>query len=65
MLGKLYRRVDEKDIWASVHKTVPKDTPSIWDQLNGVLDAEFVRLGLAGLVKWETKLDTARSIQQS
>lgn len=65
MLGKLYRNVDEKGIWSSVHKTVPKNTPSIWDQLLGVVDAELVRLGLARVVDWKSKIEAARSIQQS
>lgn len=64
ILGKLYRNVDERDIWSSVHRTVPKDVPSIWEQLLGVVDAELGRLGLAGLVRWESKVETARSIQQ-
>ncbi|SPO03628.1 related to RNA-directed RNA polymerase (RdRP) [Cephalotrichum gorgonifer] len=65
ILGKLYRSVDEKDIWSTVHRTVPKDTPSIWDQLLGVVDEELARLRLAGLVMWEDKVENARNIQKS
>ena len=57
--------MDEKDIWSKMHKTVPKDTPSIWDQLLGVVEAELARLGLSELVQWQTKAKEAQHIQQS
>lgn len=57
--------MDERKIWSVVHRTVPKDTPSIWEQLLGVVDVELARLGIARFVRWETKVETARSIRES
>lgn len=65
VLGKLYRRVDEKDIWSSVHRLVPKDAPSIWKQLLGVVEAEITELGLRGLVRREERMEEAREIKRA
>lgn len=48
ILGKLYRAVDEKEIWTShIFKMVDTTGPSIWEQLLGLVQCEISDLGLA------------------
>lgn len=57
--------MDEKDIWSAVHRAVPKGTPSIWEQLLGVVEAELEGLGLMALVGWEERMKEAHEIKMA
>ncbi|PKS05598.1 hypothetical protein jhhlp_008116 [Lomentospora prolificans] len=63
ILGKLYRNVDEKKVWAGLHRPPLSGGPSVWDQLIGVVEKEIIDLGLSPLIHWETKRTMASILQ--
>ncbi len=47
ILGRLYRDIDEKKIWSEdIHRAIPTDGPSVWEQLMGRVRAEFNTRGI-------------------
>lgn len=64
ILGKLYRNVDEKKIWSSIHKPIPYDGPSVWDQMLGVVRKELGELRLEREIQWQREAQMAHDLQE-
>lgn len=64
ILGKLYRNVDEKKIWSSIHKPIPYDGPSVWDQMLSVVRKELAELKLEHEIQWQREAKMARDLQE-
>ncbi|TQV90259.1 RNA-dependent RNA polymerase [Cordyceps javanica] len=48
ILGRLYRGIDEKKIWSEdIHRAIPTDGPSVWEQLMGRVRAELNARGIS------------------
>jgi hypothetical protein len=65
ILGKLFRNVEEKQIWSKVHQKTSKSTSSIWGQLLDVVDDELGKYGLDAMVNWHSKMDKAQEIAET
>ncbi|KAF7559296.1 hypothetical protein G7046_g4859 [Stylonectria norvegica] len=62
ILGHLYRSVDEKKIWdEDIHRNIPTDGPSVWDQLLGLLHAQIEDFDLD--IRYTRKLEEAWKIR--
>ncbi|KAJ0163617.1 RNA-dependent RNA polymerase 1 [Colletotrichum tanaceti] len=63
ILGVLYRNVDEKQIWdEDISRVVSKAGPSVWAQFVGLMQRKIKEYS-AGLIRWETRLEEAKSLR--
>ena len=63
ILGKLYRAVDEKQIWTKdIRLEVQSGGPSFWDELRTAL---LRRIPAIGQVRWEHRVEEARLMRES
>ncbi|KAK3396965.1 RNA dependent RNA polymerase-domain-containing protein [Sordaria brevicollis] len=63
VIGKLYRAVDESQIWTTdIKKQFPSGGPSFWDELKVALDK---RIRSIGRLHWKKRLDDAHRIREA